>query len=299
MEKRGKKHWRRRWEAWNKRRRQAAAVRAEKIRMHGIVRYCRQAVSKAWRQWVTRLRTSGHARMQVKLALFGLILGFGVVIWQAGLLPAGNTYRLFARSENVSEKNHSPQGGSLLGPAINRLAAYGVEHFGSLYNVADFNAVSAASGQQEQEDDGTKLAAAFANLPAVVDFSEMVWPITGDVLRGFGWYRDPITQEWQFHSGLLMRPGRDYAPVRASLAGVVEAIHITGDGYQVEIRHSEGWSSTYSGLHDVSVKTGSVVAAGDVIGEFGTIDSQTTLWFGLYRDGEAVDPQDYLYTPAS
>ncbi len=292
MEKRGKK-------VSNRRRRQAAAVRAEKIREHGILGYCRQAVGKAWHQWSTRLRTSPQARMQVKLALFGLILGFGLVIWQTGRLPAGSNDRLLARSEHVPEENISLQGGSLLGPALHRLAAYGADHLGGLYNLADFNAVSAASDQQDDVDEAARLAAAFTNLPAVVDFSEMVWPVTGEVVRGFGWHRDPVTHEWQFHSGLLMRPGRDHASVRASLAGVVEAVHVAGNGYQVGIRHSEGWSSTYSGLHTVAVKTGAVVAAGDVIGEVGVVDSETTLWFGLYRDGEAVNPLDYLYSPAS
>lgn len=290
MEKRGK------WKVWNQRRRQAAGVRSEKLRTHGLLRHYRQVVGKAWQRWAAYLRTSARSRRQVKVALFCFILGFGFVMWQTGRFPAGSDDRLLARSAN--EENASRQGGSLLGPAMQRLAAYGAEHLGGLYSLADLNAVSAASGQQEP-DAGQQLSAAFANLPAVVDFSEMVWPMTGEVIRGFGWYRDPVTHEWQFHAGLLMRPGRDHASVRASLSGVVEAIHVTGNGYQVTIRHSEGWSSTYSGLHDVSVKTGSVVAAGDVIGEVGTIDGQSALWFGLYREGEAVDPQDYLYSPAS
>lgn len=304
MEKRGNEHWKRRWQTWRKRQRKAAAVRAEKIRTLGIIRYSRQAVTVALREWRIRLRTSQGYRRQVKVALFGFIMGLGLVMWQAGVFPVGNSYRLFARTDDGADQNISAQGGSLLGPALDRLAAYGAEHLGAYnlaeaYNLADLNAVSTASGQQDTGGEAARLEAAFANLPVVVDFSEMVWPITGEVVQAFGWYRDTATQEWQFHSRLRIQAGRDYASVRASLAGVVESVDVTGSGFSVLIRHSQGWTSLYSGLSDVSVKTGSIVAAGDAIGETGTeAENQSHLWFGLYQDGEAVDPQDYLYSPS-
>lgn len=298
MEKRGNQQWKQRWRAWQVRRRRAAAVRAERLRTLGFIGYSRQAAAKTFRGWRTRLRTP-QARAQTKVALFGFIMGLGLVIWQAGLLPAGNAYRLFARSNEGTEEHIPAENRGLHEAALERFAALGAGHLDA-YHLTDLGAVSAASGQGNSPEDKeeAELVAAFASLPAVVDFSEMVWPITGDVSRSFGWYRDPATQEWVFHSALQLQPGRDHAAVRASLAGVVEAVDVAGSGYQVQIRHSQGWSSHYAGLSDVTVKTGSVVAAGDTIGEIGIMDDQTSLGFGLYRDGEAVDPQGYLYSPS-
>lgn len=80
-------------------------------------------------------------------------------------------------------------------------------------------------------------------------------------------------------------------------ATLVHQRHMGPRGLFVEIDHGNGIVSLYAHLASYDVKTGDRVEAGERLGEVGRTgvrDSGPHLHFGLFRDGEVVDPLDYL-----
>jgi murein DD-endopeptidase MepM/ murein hydrolase activator NlpD len=84
-------------------------------------------------------------------------------------------------------------------------------------------------------------------------------------------------------------------PVRAAGDGVVVSAGRNGDyGNQVEIRHENGWTTTYSHLSSIAAKLrpGQQLKQGDVVGAVGQTGLATGphLHFALYRNGAYANP---------
>ncbi|MCX8072258.1 MAG: peptidoglycan DD-metalloendopeptidase family protein [Candidatus Binatia bacterium] len=84
-------------------------------------------------------------------------------------------------------------------------------------------------------------------------------------------------------------------PVRAAGDGVVVSAGWQGDyGNQVEIRHENGWSTTYAHLKGFApgIKAGRAVRQGEVIGWVGQTGLSTGphLHFALFRNGQYQNP---------
>lgn len=80
-------------------------------------------------------------------------------------------------------------------------------------------------------------------------------------------------------------------------ASLVHARHMGPRGLFVEVDHGDGIVSLYAHLASYDVKTGDRVEAGQRLGEVGRTgvrDSGPHLHFGLFRNGEVVDPLDHL-----
>lgn len=85
------------------------------------------------------------------------------------------------------------------------------------------------------------------------------------------------------------------APVRAAGAGEVALIseEMGGKGAIVMISHTDDLITTYSVLTDVSVKKGSRVSAGQVIGKVAPRDPQE-FQFDVFRGLDPMDPATYI-----
>lgn len=107
----------------------------------------------------------------------------------------------------------------------------------------------------------------------------------------------------RFHPILnVSRPhnGVDFAaptgtPVRAAGDGVVIGAGRNSDyGNQVEIRHENGWTTTYSHLSSIAknLRHGQAIKRGDVVGAVGQTGLATGphLHFALFRNGEYANP---------
>lgn len=145
--------------------------------------------------------------------------------------------------------------------------------------------------------DAVETALVQPRLPAILDLSQAVWPVTGSVRGEYGWYRDAATNDWRFRPGVLIQPEREEAPVRASLSGIVEEVTTAGNGYRVVLAHAEGWSSEYAGLQTVDVVPGQHIEVGDRIGSISLAPHRPGLYFTVRNDSGPVNPQDLLYTP--
>ena len=91
-------------------------------------------------------------------------------------------------------------------------------------------------------------------------------------------------------------------PVTAALSG--EVIEVKEDpllGYVIAIKHDNGVTTHYASLQDVTVKSGQQVDQGDALASAGkNIFNQangTHVHFEVRKDGDAVDPEQFLNKP--
>jgi len=121
-----------------------------------------------------------------------------------------------------------------------------------------------------------------------------LWPV--DQLRiscEYGWRRHPITGRRSFHTGLDLL-GDVGEPIRAISGGVVKkSTYGANAGNYIEIKHSNGYSSTYMHLDESLVQAGQVVKAGEVIGKMGNTGRSTNPHLHLEMrtpGGSRMDP---------
>lgn len=128
--------------------------------------------------------------------------------------------------------------------------------------------------------------------PAARDMEQLRGRVEPRVTSGFGWRQHPVTGTHSHHRGidLAAKPG---TPVRSPFPGrvvsVSEGPHL---GLHVVVDHDEGFRSLYAHLSRALVKPGDSVTAASMVGQSGSSGRATGphLHFGLYKDGEAIDP---------
>ncbi len=140
---------------------------------------------------------------------------------------------------------------------------------------------------EEQE----RLARQFDGLPVLV-------PVLGpaEITSGFGPRVDPFLKRLAMHSGIDIR-GDTGDLVRAAAAGtVIAAERHRAYGLMVEIDHGNGLTTRYAHLSAISVKEGTKVPAGAILGKIGSTGRSTAphLHYEVRLDGDAVDPRRYL-----
>lgn len=122
-----------------------------------------------------------------------------------------------------------------------------------------------------------------------------------DIATGYDFGKDVTLGHWHFHTGLDMKADAGTA-VMACLDGTVESI-ITEDkldGTSVTISHANGLKTVYTFIEAKSgLKKGDTVKKGDVIGSVAEANGSeyllgSHLHFEVFKNGEWVDPTDYL-----
>lgn len=128
-------------------------------------------------------------------------------------------------------------------------------------------------------------------------------PNDGDVTTVYGvrrYYNGEFANDY-YHRGV------DYAnsvgsPVKAPAPGRVALVGRESQGFQLHgntigIDHGQGVESIFIHLSRIDVKEGDMVQTGQVIGGLGASGSATgpNLHWGLYVQGEAVDPVPWRY----
>jgi murein DD-endopeptidase MepM/ murein hydrolase activator NlpD len=130
----------------------------------------------------------------------------------------------------------------------------------------------------------------------------MMWPVEGEIVVDYSMAETtyfPTLQEYKCNPAILIQSeaGTD---VCASYAGTVTDIYNDAQlGTVVEMSLGNGYEAAYGQLTAVEVSVGDTVAEGSVIGEvneptrFYSVEG-SHLNFQLTKDGEPVDPLDYL-----
>lgn len=161
----------------------------------------------------------------------------------------------------------------------------------SLLTQADISDLDAA---------GTSTTAGADVINETASDTEWVWPVEGcDVIFWtFGTRYHPIEKIKIFNDNIqITGKGIEGAAVYAALAGTVSEVSFDDErGNYIMIDHGNGIETFYLHLDESLVSAGDPVAAGDTIGTVGSTGKATApfLAFGVYLNGIAVDPLDYL-----
>ncbi|MBR6742836.1 MAG: M23 family metallopeptidase [Clostridia bacterium] len=129
-----------------------------------------------------------------------------------------------------------------------------------------------------------------------------VLPIeNGNIISGFSYRDNPLypyaeSARYEFHGGIDI-PAVSGTPVLAFADGTVtESGESYTYGIYMIVEHSGRYSSLYAHLSKALRGTGAEVKRGEQIGESGASGRVTGahLHFELRKDGEPVDPEDYI-----
>lgn len=128
------------------------------------------------------------------------------------------------------------------------------------------------------------------------------FPLENGTVRSFSngeLVKNSTTNDWRTHTGVDLK-GVEGDPVKAICSGTV--ISYREDalwGTVITIDHGNGITAQYSGLEKGStLQSGDSVAINDTVGKLSTIPLERAegvhLHLEIYKDGVAVDPENYL-----
>jgi len=135
---------------------------------------------------------------------------------------------------------------------------------------------------------------------APADLSRVIWPVEGEVARGYGYGLADAYRDYRFHPGVdLAAPSG--SPVRAVARGEVKEVAYDAEHrWQVVLSHGNGWETVYLELDRVEdLSAGQPVPPGSVLGYLGEpgTGAETTephLHFEVRYRGEARNPLEFL-----
>lgn len=122
-------------------------------------------------------------------------------------------------------------------------------------------------------------------------------PLTGRVITAFGESTDALTGISYTSEGIDLS-AKTGTVVRAARSGqILRTGHHSAFGLYTIVSHSGGWQTFYGHLSRLDVSEGENVGAGMSLGRSGRSGTAHSprLYFALIRNGEPVDPLDYLY----
>lgn len=141
----------------------------------------------------------------------------------------------------------------------------------------------------------TQPAPAKPTITQVPPESILLLPVSGNVLRNYGWYVDPDEKIQKFNEGIDIKVPVG-TTVKAAAAGkVIKASEPEDAGKIILIESKPGEVIRYANLSKVSVQIGQTVKAGDVIGKSGlTSDKEPYVHFEVIIESKPVDPLSKL-----
>lgn len=157
------------------------------------------------------------------------------------------------------------------------------------------------------EEDGEVLEAAAdvnreaANLHFGSD-SALTWPLVGNVLLNYSMDKTiffPTLQQYKYNPSIVISASQG-TDVGCAANGIVESVYQDAQtGTTVVMRLGDGYELTYGQLQEVTVEEGDYVETGAYIGKVAAPTKYyaaegTNVYFKLTKDGEPVNPMDYL-----
>ena len=139
---------------------------------------------------------------------------------------------------------------------------------------------------------GEKLVSATNN-------GNMLMPVNGNVINGFGWQVSPLDQEKRYNTGIDIAASLG-TYVQAPQAGTI--VKVGSDavwGRYVKIDHGNGYTSLLSNFGEVSIKVLQKVKKGDQLGTLGFTAAVKRPWlhWEVRRNNQPVDPQSMTAKP--
>lgn len=159
-------------------------------------------------------------------------------------------------------------------------------------------AAAAETAEPEYTKDNPDVMETAVNIEAEeVYFS---FPAGGEILAPFSSVLsfNEALGDYRTHNGIDIAADEGCS-ISAAADGTVDNIFSNAFGEGISISHAGGFVSKYMSLGAVEdIKVGDTVKRGDVIGTVGKSKGENTkeshLHFELYKDGEPVNPEEYL-----
>lgn len=159
------------------------------------------------------------------------------------------------------------------------------------------NVIATVESERRRTETSRPAASRTSSTLRTSDLGKLDWPVDGTVLYRFGRVINPnnTTTRWN-GIGIAAPIG---TPVKAVAPGTVVSVRPLGTyGLTVVVNHGGGDYSIYSSLNSGSVKAGSVVRRGDIIGTVGVSDPDLKphlhLEIRTAPSQQAVDPESWL-----
>ena len=159
--------------------------------------------------------------------------------------------------------------------------------------------------EKEAVEQAVAESVAEANAQASETFGEetkMVWPVKGDILKEYSMdktiYFETLDQ-YKCNPALLIKADVNQE-VTAAFSGTVESVQEDSvNGMVVTVDMGNGYKAFYGQMKDLEVEEGGPVVKGQAIGNVAQptkyfSEEGSHLYFGMTKDGEPVDPMDYL-----
>jgi len=123
-----------------------------------------------------------------------------------------------------------------------------------------------------------------------------ILPVNGVLGHGFGWRRDPFTDQREFHKGIDISAPKGRKVMAPADGIVVKASRVQGYGRVIYLSHGNGITTRYGHMSEFNVKLGQKVKRGDVIGFVGSTGRSTGphLHYEVLVHNQAVDPMKYI-----
>ena len=143
----------------------------------------------------------------------------------------------------------------------------------------------------------------YNGLKTVYDETSYLWvnPISGTISSPGGLRINPVTGRREFHDGIDIAAPIG-TPVVAPRDGIVLAVGSSPSfGIFLRLGHADGYISFMAHLHGVAVAVGDNVHQGEHVAYSGNTGRSTGphLHYGLFRNGQFVDPISYVDLPVS
>ncbi len=118
----------------------------------------------------------------------------------------------------------------------------------------------------------------------------------GVVTSLYGTRRSPITNTLHFHHGIDIAAARGTEVYSSWKGRIVQTGYNELLGNYIVVAHSNGFHSIYGHLEKISVKRGTTVGTGTIIGRVGDTGLSTGphLHFEIRKDGESWDPSEMI-----
>ena len=173
---------------------------------------------------------------------------------------------------------------------------------------ADGNATGATAHQNTADDAQDEALAASANITvqesqlSFDESSKLAWPIAGNVLLNYSMDKTiyfPTLQQYKYNPSIVISAAEGTG-VACAADGIVESVYDDAQtGQTVVMRLGGGYELTYGQLQEVTVEEGDYVENGAIIGhvaeptKYYSVEG-SNVYFKMTKDGEAVNPLDYL-----
>jgi len=146
--------------------------------------------------------------------------------------------------------------------------------------------------EQRREEERRRLTEA----QRVVGTGQLIWPVSGPVVSGFGVRRHPVFGVQRMHRGIDIAAAHGTSILAADTGTVIRSGFNSSYGNFIVVNHSNGMTTLYAHLNARLVDEGVRVNRGQLIGRVGStgISTGPHLHFEVSFAGSRVNPLRYM-----